>query len=344
MGILSTATAFGRHPGLAVELRYDPHLMRIAILGSGGVGGYFGGRLAAAGADVTFIARGAHLQAMKDRGLRLISPEGDAVVRPVKATDDPKTAGPTDIVFFTVKLYDTDSAVRTMGPLLGPSTVVVPFQNGIDAVDTLTKAAGARRVAGGTTYIVANIEEPGVIRHTALGRLIFGPLHETQEPALQNLLQACRTAGIDATYSDRIIADIWAKFVRLSAFSGMTTVTRRPIGTLCDDAALWAMTLGALEESMAVARAKGVPVRDRLAADIGAAMRSMPPESKSSMLLDLERGHRLELPWLSGAVVRIGKSLGVPTPTHEFIATVLGPHVSGASPDERAAGSAMKAY
>jgi 2-dehydropantoate 2-reductase len=305
--------------------------MRIAILGSGGVGGYFGGRLAASGADVTFIARGAHLQAMKARGLRLISPEGDALIHPVKATDDPKVTGQADVVFFTVKLYDTESAIASMGPLLGPSTVVVPFQNGIDAVDSLATSAGAARVAGGTTYIVANIAEPGVIRHTALGRLIFGPLHEAQRPALQELLQACRAAGIEATLSERIMIDIWAKFVRLSAFSGMTSVTRRPIGTICDDPALWAMMLRALEESMAVARAKGVGVKDTLAADIGAAMRNMPPESKSSMLLDLERGHRLELPWLSGAVVRLGKALGVPTPTHEFIATVLGPYVNGAS-------------
>jgi 2-dehydropantoate 2-reductase len=304
--------------------------MRIAILGSGGVGGYFGGRLAASGADVIFIARGAHLQAMKARGLRLISPEGDAVIQPVDATDDPRVAGSADIVFFTVKLYDPESAIESMGPLLGATTIVVPFQNGVDAVENLTRAAGATRVAGGTTYIVANIAEPGVIRHTALGRLIFGPLHETQRLPLQELLQACRAARIDATCSERITTDIWAKFVRLSVFSGMTTVTRRPIGPLCDDPALWAMTLRALEESMAVARAKGVGVKDSLAADIGAALRGMPPESKSSMLLDLERGHRLELPWLSGAVVRLGKALGVPTPTHEFIATVLGPHVNGA--------------
>ena len=225
--------------------------MRIAILGSGGVGGYFGGRLAAAGDEVTFVARGAHLAAMRERGLRLLSPNGDLHLPRVHATDDASGIGPVDVVFFTVKVYDTESVLAMLPGLVGPDTVVVPFQNGVDAVDTLTPALGARHVAGGTTYIVATIESPGVIRHTALGRLVFGPLHEAQRPMLERLLERCRAAGVDAALSDRILTEIWMKFARLTVFSGMTSVTRCPLGVIREDPDLWAMFQRAIAESVA---------------------------------------------------------------------------------------------
>lgn len=303
--------------------------MRIAIVGSGGVGGYFGARLAAAGDEVFFIARGAHLAAMRTQGLRIVSPLGDEHLRTVSATDDPATVGPVDVVIFTVKLYDMAAAIPMLPPFLGPSTVVIPFQNGVDAVGALTNAMGAERVAGGTTYIVATISEPGVITHTALGRLIFGPLHEAQRPVLEQLQARCQTAGIDATLSERILSDIWMKFARLTVFSGMTAVTRCSIGPIHDDPELWAMFRRAVAESVAVARARGIDLPATMTDDVIKAVGTMPRESKSSMLGDLERGKPLELPWLSGAMVRIGREVGVPTPTHEFIATVLKPHVSG---------------
>jgi 2-dehydropantoate 2-reductase len=303
--------------------------MRIAILGSGGVGGYFGGRLAATGTDVTFIARGAHLAALRERGLRIESPRGNIQVPRVSATDDPAEVGPVDIVFFSVKLYDTDAATRMLPPLLGPHTLVVPFQNGVDSVDVLTRAVGRAHVAGGTAYVYAVIAEPGLIRHTAMGRLIFGPLDGARSPLLEQLLEACRKAGFDATLSDHIMADIWAKFARLTVFSGLTAVTRCPIGPLRDDAALSEMMRGALRESISVARAKGVPLGDDLVDEIQVGAAALPPSTRSSMLEDLERGRPLELPWLSGAVVRMGKEVGVDTPIHRFIATVLKPHVNG---------------
>jgi 2-dehydropantoate 2-reductase len=303
--------------------------MRIAILGSGAVGGYFGGRLAAAGADVTFIARGAHLSALRANGLRLISPDGDLHLPQVKATDDAAAVGAVDVVFFTVKLYDTPSAVAMLPALVGPDTIVVPFQNGVESVEVLTRALGRPQVAGGTTYIVAGVVEPGVVRHTGLGRLIFGPTDTAQRPRLQALFEKCREARIDATLSHRIEVEIWTKFVQLTAFSGMTSVTRCPIGTLQADPDLWAMLRAALEESAAVARARGIPLPASVADDMSNRMMKIPPESKSSMLEDLQRGRRLELPWLSGAIVRIGQELGVPTPTHGFIVTVLRPHVNG---------------
>ena len=232
--------------------------MRIAILGSGGVGGYFGGRLAATGTDVTFVARGAHLDALRARGLHVHSPLGDVQLPHVSATDDPSTIGPVDVVFLTVKLYDTESAIALLPPLIGPDTVVVPFQNGVDSVEVLTRAVGRAHTAGGTALVAAVITEPGVIRHTAMNRLIFGELDGTRTPRLEQLLDACVKAGFQATLSECIEIDIWSKFVRLSTFSGMTAVTRLPAGPLCDDPDLVAMCQAAGMETMAVAHAKGI--------------------------------------------------------------------------------------
>jgi 2-dehydropantoate 2-reductase len=306
--------------------------MRLAIFGTGGVGGYFGGRLAASGADVSFLARGRNLAALRQNGLRIQSPLGDVHVPCVRATDDPAAIGPVDIVFFTVKLYDTGPATGLLGPLIGPKTLVVPLQNGVDSVGTLTKAVGADHVAGGTCYLAAVISEPGVIKHTAMNRMIFGALAKTDgtSAALSDLLRACQAAGFEATLSQNIQVDIWAKFVRLTVFSGMTAVTRCPIGVLRDHVALSEMMRDALKESMAVALARGVPLTDALIDEVQVATAALPYNARSSMLEDLERGRPLELPWLSGAVVRIGKELGVPTPIHHFIATVLAPHVDGA--------------
>ncbi len=303
--------------------------MRIAILGSGGVGGYFGGRLAAAGADVVFIARGAHLAALRERGLRIESPLGNLYLPHVHATDDPAAVGPVDLVFFTVKLYDTQSAVGLLPALVGEHTLVVPFQNGVDSVNVLTPAVGRPHVAGGTTYVSAVISEPGVIRHTAMNRLMFGPLTPVRLPLLEQLLHLARAAGIDAVLSDTIMVDIWAKFARLTVFSGMTAVTRCPIGPLMADPDLLAMVHAGLHESIAVARARQIPLAARIFDDIVGAIGEMPPGTKSSMLEDLERGRPLELPWLSGAVVRIGEETGVETPTHRLIVTLLKPHVNG---------------
>jgi len=303
--------------------------MRIAILGSGGVGGYFGGRLAAAGSDVSFLARGAHLAALRERGLRLMSAQGDIHVPRVQATDDPAAIGPVDLVFFTVKLYDTESALRMLPPLIGPHTLVVPFQNGVDSVDTLVAAVGREHVAGGTAYVSAVIAEPGVIRHTAMGRLAFGPLDGQRLAALEALRDACARAGIEATLSDRIFVDIWAKFVRLTVLSGMTCIARSPIGVVRSDPDLRAMMEAAAHESVAVARGKQIPLPHSMYDDTLAGLRALPDETKSSMLEDLERGRPIELPWLSGALVRIAEEVGVDAPTHRLIVALLKPHVKG---------------
>ena len=303
--------------------------MRIAIVGAGAVGGYFGGRLAAAGSDVTFIARGPHLDAMRARGLRLESPKGDLHVHRVKATDDPATVGPVDTVLFAVKLYDVESALALLPPLVGADTIVVPIQNGVDAAAMVTPAVGRPHVGGGVAYVAAVVSEPGVVRHTAMDQLIFGELDGVRSPRLERLLSACEAAGFQATLSDHIEVDLWSKFVRLAVFSGMTAVTRLPIGPLRDDPDLWAMFRAAILEGMAVARAKGIALPASVFEETGAMAQSLPGPAKSSMLEDLERGRRLELPWLSGALVRIGREVDVDTPIHRFITTVLKPYVNG---------------
>lgn len=303
--------------------------MRIAVLGSGGVGGYFGGRLAAAGGDVSFIARGEHLAALQKQGLRIESPLGNIHIPHVTATDDPSTIGPVDIVFFTVKLYDTEAALRLLPPLLGLNTLVIPFQNGIDSVDTLSHAVGRSHVAGGTAYVAAVVAEAGLIRHTTMDRLIFGPLSGSPPPVLEELRELGHRAKFDTTLSDRITVEIWTKFVRLTVFSGITSVARCPIGPIRDSPALRELMETAWHESILVARAKQIPVAATIFTDMQAATAALPANAKSSMLEDLERGRRLELPWLSGAVVRVGQEVGVETPTHRLFVALLGPHVNG---------------
>ena len=303
--------------------------MRVAVIGAGGVGGYFGGRLAASGADVHFLARGRHLQALQNDGLRIDSPKGNVHVKPVNATDDPKTIGPVDVVLFTVKLYDLDSALQLLPPLIGPDTVVVPFQNGVESVDAVTRTVGKPHVAGGTAYVMAVISEPGVIRHTAMDQLIFGELDGRRSARLEGLLAASEKAGFQGILSDHIDVDIWTKFSRLTTFSGMTAVTRSPMGPLRDDPELFEMMMTATREAAGVAAKKGIQLPASFMEDTIKIIRNSPPNTKSSMLEDLERGRPLELPWLSGAVARFGHELGVPTPTHQFIAAVLKPFVRG---------------
>jgi 2-dehydropantoate 2-reductase len=303
--------------------------MRIAVVGTGGVGGYFGGRLAATGADVHFIARGAHLRALRANGLRIVSPKGNVHVPRVNATDDPAVIGRADVVMFTVKLYDADSAVRLLPPLVGDGTIVLPFQNGVDGVDIVTQAVGREHAGGGTCYVSAAISEPGVITHTAMDHLIFGELDGSRSSRLERLLEACGRTGFQTTLSPNIAVDIWTKFTRLSVLSGMTAVTRSPLGVIMSDPDLRAMLKAAVAEAVAVAHAKNIPVQGDMVEDVAAAYDALPPQTKASMLVDLENGRRLELPWLSGAVSRIGKEVGVPTPIHSFIAAVLKPFVDG---------------
>ena len=307
-------------------------------MGAGGVGGYFGGRLAAAGTDVAFIARGEHLAALRRDGLRIASALGDAVIEPVKATADPAAIGPVDVVWIAVKLWGTEEAARAVAPLIGPQTAVISFQNGVEAEDLLIRHYGKEHVGGGVAHISAVIERPGVIRHNGtLQKLAFGELDGDRSRRAVALLDACRNAGIDAAIPEDIHRAIWEKFVFLVGLSGMTTLTRLPVGPVREDEDTRAMLRGAMREAAAVARARGVDLPADAAERQLAFMDGLPHEMISSMLGDLRRGSRLELPWLAGAVVRLGRELGVATPVNNFIHGALKLHAGGATIPEAGA-------
>lgn len=310
--------------------------MRIAIIGAGGVGGYFGARWALAGEDVTFIARGQHLAAMRNDGLQVLSPNGDLHVKPTKATDDAATVGVADLVIIATKLWSTDEAITTATPMMGPASAIVSFQNGVEAVDKLVAAFGRDRVLGGVANIAALIETPGVIRHNGtMAMLQFGELDGRRSDRVLALEAACKRAGIDARVPNSISEAIWQKFVFLASLSAMTTLTRLPLGPLREDPDTRALFEGLAEEVVDIARARGVKLADGTVEAMLQRLDALPPEMVASMLGDLQRGNRLELPWLSGAVVKLGRELRVPVPSHEFVYAALKLHANGRHPSAR---------
>jgi 2-dehydropantoate 2-reductase len=299
-------------------------------MGSGGVGGYLGGRLAAAGQDVTFVARGAHLAAIRAHGLALRSALGDVLIRPAQAADDPGAIGPVDLVIFAVKLYDTEAAAEASRPLVGPATGVVTMQNGVDSAELLARALGWDHVVGGVAQIASVIDQPGVIRHTGtMASFTFGELDGTRSERVAALAAALQAAGVEHRVSADIQRDIWDKMAFLATFAALTALVRLPIGPIREDAETRAMLRDGLAEAFAVARAQGIALPDDFVERTLSRCDRLPYEMKSSMLQDLERGRRLELPWLSGAIVRLGQELGVPTPIHAFITTALKLHAGG---------------
>lgn len=305
--------------------------MRIAVVGAGGVGGAFGAALAKAGADVTFIARGAHLAAMTSNGLKIEGGRGETHLVPTQATDDPKTIGPVDYVLFCVKLWDVESAGEHIKPLVGPDTAVIPLQNGIDAPERLVPILGARAVMGGVAQISASIVAPGVIRQVGtFMRLLFGELDGSPSKRGEALLAMCKKAGFDAVLSDQIVTELWLKFILLATNASLIALVRQPIGKVRDDPDMQAQWQAAYKEVVAVGRARGVKLPADVLDRMMAFNASAPPAMKPSMALDLERGNRIELPWLGGKVVELGRQLGVPTPTHSFMYAALKPYVMGA--------------
>ena len=305
--------------------------MRIAVIGAGGVGGAFGAALANAGADVTFVARGAHLAAMRTTGLRVEGPRGDVHLSPTQATDDPGSIGVVDLVLFCVKLWDVESAGAAIRPLVGPQTAVIPLQNGIDASERLAPILGNDAVMGGVAQISATIAEPGLIRQTGtFMRLVFGELDGRITQRGQAFLALCERAGFDATLSDKIETELWMKFILLASNAAITAATRQPVGKLRDDPDISPYFAAAYQEVADVARARGVRLPDDAVEKITAGTRNMPPAMMASMAVDLIRGNRIELPWLSGKVVQLGRELGVPTPVHGLLHAMLKPYVNGA--------------
>jgi 2-dehydropantoate 2-reductase len=304
--------------------------VRIAVMGTGGVGGYFGARLARGGHDVAFVARGRQLEALRAHGLRVESPLGDLHLPDIEATDNPKELGPADLVLFGVKLWDTEASAELIKPLLAGRTGVVSFQNGVVKDDILRGALGAEHVLGGVCYIAATIAEPGVIRHSGtLQKLVFGEYDGSTSPRVRELYEACAGSGIDVELSDRIERTIWEKFVFLVGLSGTTSTARTPIGPIRSHPRARAFLHDVLDEVVQVARAQGVQLPADYAEDRLAFVDQIPEGMTSSMHHDLESGNRLEVAWLSGDVVRRGAALGIPTPCNRAIMDILSVHSEG---------------
>src|SRR5882762_3379497 len=306
--------------------------MRIAVVGTGGVGGGFGAALAKAGADVSFIARGAHLAAMKNQGLQVRSDRGNIHLVPTRATDNPAELGEVDIVLFCVKLWDVESAGQSIKPLIGPDTAVIPLQNGVDAAERLIPILGSNAVMGGVAQISASIVAPGVIQQVGtFMRMIFGEFDGRRSKRGEDFLALCQKAGFDATLSEQILTDLWMKFIQLASNAGLMSLARQPIGQLRDDPDLRPIFLAAYREVLDVGRAKGIALPADAVERILDVTAHMPPAMKASMALDLDRGNRLEVPWLSGKVAELGRQLGIPTPTHNMVYAMLKPYVKGAA-------------
>jgi 2-dehydropantoate 2-reductase len=299
--------------------------MRIAVYGAGGVGGYFGGRLALAGVEVHLIARGAHLQALREHGLRVRSVRGDFAVQ-LPATDDPAEIGPCDYVLFCVKAFDTEPAAARLGPLLGTNTAVVSLQNGVDNEEKIARAIGPDHVMGGAAFIFAGITEPGVIVHTGgPSSITFGELHGQLTDRAQRLLRHCQEAGFVAELSQAIRTVLWAKLAFICAQAGMTAAVRLPIGQIRTVDAAWAMFQRLAAEVAAVAEADGNPVPSAAQQRALAMAQSVEPASYSSLHDDLMAARRMELEALHGFVVRRAADLGVPVPMSEAIYGILKP-------------------
>jgi 2-dehydropantoate 2-reductase len=304
-------------------------------MAAGALGGYFGARMAAAGHDVHFLARGAHLDAIKKGGLKVESVLGDVHLPRPSVTSDPSVIGPVDVVLFAVKLWDTEAAAELTRPLVNSSTRVVTLQNGVDSRERLAPILGADKVVAGSAYIATVVSAPGTITHTSkFARIVCGHPDDRADPALDAFVEAAKAAGIDIEKTDAIERERWQKFVFLVGLSGATAATRRPLGPILKDPETREFFHKLMREVVAVGRAQGVPLPPDFADDRMRFADSSSPTFKASLLHDLERGHRLEIDWLAGKVVELGRRLGVPTPANEAVYAVLRLHRFGKSARE----------
>jgi len=299
-------------------------------MGSGGVGGYFGARLAQGGCDVAFIARGAHLAALREHGLVVESQLGNVSLSKVCATDDPATLGSVDVVLISVKLWDTEAAARAISPIVGAATTVLSLQNGVQKDDVLRHIFGDRPILGGICYISATVARPGVISQTGtVQKIVFGEYDGERSARAEAFLEACRQGGIDVELSLEIRKAIWEKFVFLVGLSAATTSIRLPIGPIRKDPRTRRFLLDIMREVVAVGRGQGVSLSAQYAEDLLDYCDDLPAEMAASMYHDLERGNRLEVDWLSGAVAELGQTVGIPTPLNRAVSDILALHANG---------------
>jgi 2-dehydropantoate 2-reductase len=305
--------------------------MKFVIAGAGGVGGYIGVRLAQAGHDVSWLVRGNSLAALRERGITLKAPQGEVKLGVQMASDRAEDLGTTDAVVVTVKLYDLEALAPRLAPLLGPDTAIVPLQNGVEAHAMLAQALPGAKPLKGTVSIKSSLAAPGIVdAKSEFCRMRFGEADGKSSPRAARLAETMSAAiGVSAVAAPEIELDLWKKFVMLTSFSATACLARAPIGRVLDDPGTYAFALDAAREAAAVGRARGVELPADIAEATLAQVVGMPRDGKPSMLEDLEAGRRLELPWLSGAVVRLGAAAGVPTPLHTMACRVLGMHVNG---------------
>lgn len=301
--------------------------MRVAIFGAGGVGAYFGGRLAEAGHELVVIARGAHLEAIRSDGLKVLSTAGDFAVRPKLATDDPAQAGPVDLVLVGVKAWQVNEAARAMTPLVGEATTVLPLQNGVEAPDQLVAELGAAAVLPGLCKIVSYIEAPGVVRHAGVEpRIEFGERDGRRSERVEALAAAfAATKGISVGVAEDVEAALWEKFLFIAPVSGLGALCRQPIGLVRKVPQTRALLLRALKEVDLLARARGVALRDDAVTRTMRFVDALPEDSTASMQRDIAAGRPSELDNQAGAVVRLAAEHAVPVPAHEAIYAALLP-------------------
>ncbi len=304
-----------------------------AVVGAGAVGGYYGARLARAGFDVSLVARGAHLEAIRDRGLWVWSPLGDLVVHP-RAAADPADIGVVDVVLYAVKTYDNATALPLLPALVGPDTVVLTLQNGVASAEVVGAVVGRERVLAGPTHIATALVAPGLIEQTGLHRrIVFGEVADpgaAPSARVEALAEAFLKADIQAEpVADARIA-LWEKFVYLAPFAAVTGASRQPAGVVWSTPALRTTLEAAFAETEAVARAEGIAIADDVGTRVRAYMDALPASTRSSLLIDLQAGKRIELDALAGDVARRGERLGVPTPVMATLAAALTPFVNGA--------------
>ncbi len=303
--------------------------MRIAIMGSGGMGGYFGGMLARAGEDVHFIARGAHLEAMQASGLTVKTSKDGEFNIPAKATDDPADIGAVDLVLFCVKTYVTEETAHLIKPLIGPDTVVMSLQNGVDNEEIIEDVIGPGHVIGAVAYVSAKIDSPGVISEPYSQKIILGELTGEHTPRVEQITKAFEAAGQTVEVPDDIQVAIWSKLLGLATMAAITCVTRLPGGHIFACPETRALTHGMLDEAIAVAIANDIPIPDTLGDEFKALFDTVPPDYRASMYHDLANGRRMELDDTIGVIVRLGKKLGVPTPLTFAAYASLKPYANG---------------
>ncbi len=293
--------------------------MRFAIFGAGGLGGYYGARLLQAGHDVAFVARGAHREAIHNNGLKVLSPLGDAHLKNVVATNDPREIGPVDVIVVAVKTWQVAESAQAMRPMVKADTIVVPFLNGVEAPDELAAILGAEHVIGGLSKIFSLIEAPGVIRHFNPGAYIeIGELGGGPSPRVEALRAAFEGAGAQAKASADIRTELWKKLLTVSSWAGLGALSRSPMGVLRSQPETRALIDRAMDEGVAVGLRRGHALSDKDKADLWALYDSIPADATASMQRDIMAGKPSELDAWNGAIVRFGEETGVDTPVHTF--------------------------